>query len=225
MAMACSIAGVFTLATSGFTEWLTWLGDVSHRPGVILNSDGVALRQMFTEGRVAYYVAGPEYLAELQAAMGEAVIGVVPLPAGPVGPAGPLLPVEAIMLGNASSADQTEAALRVAHFLTNPQQSSTFMRELGRIPANQDVLVDRRIYPALSGFARQARTADVLPNDLDHLKFYLLGDRAYANVLGGTMTPEEAVCEFGLSVIALEEYTATEVDLPPNCAPTEELGE
>lgn len=129
------------------------------------------------------------------------------------------------MLGTASSTDQIDVALAVARFLTNPQQSTIFMRDIGLIPANQDVLVDRRIYPTLSGFARQARTADVLPNDLDHLKFYLLGDRAYANVLGGTMTPEEAVCEFGLSVIALEEYTATEVDLPPNCAPTEELGE
>lgn len=209
--------GKFTLAESGFTEWLTWLLGVADSPGVILNPDAIALQQMYIEGRVAYYVAGPEELNMLGATMGKDVVGVVPLPSGPTGPSGPLLPVDAVMLGTASSAEQTDAALAVARFLTNPQQSTIFMRDLGHIPANQDVSVDSRIYPVLAGFSRQARTAVVLPNDLFRDAFYLLGDRAYANVLAGTMTPEEAVCDFGLAVVELQGYTAEQVDLPPDC--------
>lgn len=210
-------AGRFTLAQSGFTDWLDTLTTVQHWAGVILNTDALALEEMFVEGRVTYYAAGPESLQEIQQIMGDAV-GVTLLPSGPVGPAGPLLPTEAIYLGSTSSSKQTEAALRVAQFLTNPQQNMVFMRELGRVPANQTVMVDPRVYPVLSGFAQQAQTSVTLPNDLFRDEFYELGDRVYANVLSGVLTPEEAVCQFGLDVVALQGYTEEEATLPEGCS-------
>lgn len=213
-------AGTFTLAQSGFTEWLTWLNDVQHEPGIILNVDETALQEMFMEQRVAYFATGPEDLRLFSEALGEDSIGVAPLPSGPVGLSGPLLPVEAVMLSTASSQVQSKIALAVARFLTNPQQSTTFMRELGRVPANRYVEVDPRVYPVLSGFAQQSRTAVALPNDLDRQAFYVLGDRAYASALSGVATPEEAVCEFGLAVVELQGYDESQADLPQDCVPT-----
>ena len=210
-------AGTFTLAQSGFTEWLTWLNDVQHEPGIILNVDETALEEMFMERRVAYFATGPEDLRLLSEAVAADSIDVARLPSGPAGPSGPLLPVEAVMLSTASSKSQSTTALAVAHFLTNPQQSTTFMRELGRVPANRLVEVDPRVYPVLAGFAQQSRTAVALPNELNRQEFYLLGDRAYANTLVGVLTPAEAVCEFGLAVVELQGYDESQADLPQDC--------
>ncbi len=209
--------GRFTLAESGFEAWLAWLEKAQRSPGIILNSDEAALAKMFSDQRVAYYISGPQQLSRFGDALGMENIGVAPLPADVYGASQPLLHTEAVMLGTASSTQQADTALAVAGFLTNVQQSTTFMRELGRIPANQRVEVDPRVYPRLAGFAQQARTAVSLPNDLHTEAFYALGDRAYANVLGGVLTPAAAVCEFGFDVVELQGYTPTEVDLPASC--------
>lgn len=129
------------------------------------------------------------------------------------------------MLSTISSTEQAATAEAVAEYLTNPQQSTIFMRELGRIPANRLVEVDPRVYPVLAGFAQQSKTAVALPNDLFREEFYQLGDRAYANAISGVLTPEEAVCEFGLEVIELQEYTENQVDLPEDCVATLPGGE
>ncbi len=168
---------------SGFTEWLTWLNEIQHEPGIILNTDDKALEEMFVTGKVTYYVNDPAELPDLELRMSPAQIGVAPLPSGPDGPSGPLLPLEAVMLSTASSDDQSTIALAVAHYLTNSQQSTTFMRDLGRIPANRNVEVDPRIYPNLYGFHIQGRTAVTLPNQLRRDAFYAAGDRAYVERL------------------------------------------
>ncbi len=219
--------GRFTLADSGFTEWLTWLESAQHNPGIILNSDEEALRDLFMQGRAAYYVGGPDELAAIGQRIGQAQLAVVRLPNGPFGPAGPLLSATAVMQGTNSSDSQAEVAQFVANFLTNRQQSTTFMRELGHIPANADVAVDPRIYPILGGFARQATTGVTLPNTLDLVAMEISGNRAYINVLSGLMTPEEAVCVFGLQVIEQQGLDEAEVDLPLDCEylqpPTEDM--
>ena len=209
--------GRFTLDGSGLTEWLTWLERVQHEPGVILNTDGTAMEEMFRSERVTYYVDGPDELRHLEEWLAPEQIGVVPLPAGPVGPSGPLLPVEAVMLSTSSSDEQSTIALAVAHFLTNPQQSTTLMRDVGRVPANRDVAVDARVYPNLAGFSSQGRTAVTLPNYLDREAFYRAGDRAYANALSGVLTPDQSVCEFGREVISTQGLTPDQVDLPSDC--------
>jgi ABC-type glycerol-3-phosphate transport system substrate-binding protein len=215
-------SGRFTLAQSGFTGWLTWLVEAQNLAGVILNPDAPALESMFVEGRVTYYVAGPESLLGIKAIIGKDSVGIAPLPSGPNGPSGPLLPTETVFLGATSSSEQTASALHVAQFLTNPQQSTIFMHDMGRVPANDTVVVDPRVYPVLSGFAQQARTAVALPNTLFREEFYELGDRTYANVLSGVLTPEEAVCQFGLAVVDLQGYTEEDATLPENCSAPDE---
>ncbi len=210
----------FTLAESGFTEWLSWLNEAQLAPGVILNVDDDSLLELFTSGQVAYYVAGPEKQALMMSEIDEEVpfeYGVVPLPDGPHGPAGPLLPAETILLYAFTSSEQTRIADALAAFLVNQQQSIRFMRELGRVPANPSVRVDQRIYPIVNGFAQQAETAVVIPNEITSDPLVSAGDRAYVRVLSGALSPEEAVCEFGLEVAAFQGYTAADMSLPQGC--------
>lgn len=216
--------GRFTLAESGFSEWLAWLNDAQSSPGVILNVDDASLLELFATEQIAYYVAGPEKLDDINALLDEEDLleyGVVPLPAGPYGPAGPLLPAETILLYAFTSDRQTQIANALARFLANQQQSIRFMRELDRVPANPSVVVDRRIYPVVNGFDRQAEMAVVIPNEVPTNPLAAAGDRAYASVLAGLLTPAEAVCRFGQEVAEFHEYTADDMSLPDGCEPSE----
>jgi hypothetical protein len=91
------------------------------------------------------------------------------------------------------------------------------MRELDRVPANPSVDVDRRIYPIVNGFTRQAKTAVVLPNEIPTDPLVAAGDRAYASVLSGILTPTEAVCRFGQEVAEFQGYTTADTSLPEGC--------
>jgi arabinogalactan oligomer/maltooligosaccharide transport system substrate-binding protein len=216
--------GRFTLVGSGFAEWLAWLAEAQPAPGVILNVDDRSLLELFASEQIAYYVAGPEKQNEIMALMADDdpfEYGVVPLPSGPNGPAGPLLPAETILLYAFTSDRQTQIATSLAYFLVNQQQSVRFMREMDRVPANPAVNVDRRVYPIASGFARQAQSAVAIPNEAPTNPLFAAGDRAYISVLSGLLTPNEAVCRFGLEVAAFEEYAAADLVLPDGCALTE----
>lgn len=210
----------FTLAESGFAEWLAWLQEAQSSPGVILNVDDDSLLELFASEQIAYYVAGPDAQDKITALMDEEdpfEFGIAPLPSGPEGPSGPLLPAETIMLYAFSSDEQMRVADVLARFLVNQQQSIRFMRELDRVPANPSIVVDRRLYPTVSGFSRQARTGVVIPNEIASDPLVETGDRVYASVLSGVLSPDEAVCRFGQEVAAFQGYTAEEVSLPEGC--------
>ncbi len=217
--------GRFTLAESGFTEWLAWLNTAQGSPGVILNVDDESLLELFATGQIDFYVNEPAKQYQILSRMREDnsfEIGVVPLPQGPEGSAGPLLKGETILLYAYASQEQAKIAQSLALFLVNQQQSIRFLRETDRVPANPTVRVDNRIYPVANGFAQQARTAVVLPNDIPVDPFVAAGNRAYITVLAGTVSPEEAVCQFGLDVAEIMAYTSEEMDLPEDCVQTQE---
>ena len=210
----------FTLAQSGFEEWLIWLDEAQRASGVILNIDDTSLLELFTQGDIAYYVANPGKQAQIEALLPEDstfTYGVATLPSGPFDAAGPLLPAETIMLYTHSSSNQAEIANALAQFLTNQQQSIRFMRALNIVPANPNVQVDVRIYPIVFGFSQQAKTAVVLPNEISSTSLKTAGDRAYVSVLSGSLTPIEAVCRFGQEVVAIEGYAPIKVTLPEGC--------
>lgn len=215
--------GQFTLAESGFVEWLQWLAEAQTAPGVILNVDDESLLELFATEQLAYYVGKPKTQARLQAMADDEIpvnFGVVPLPQGPEGSSGPLLTAETIMFYSYMSDEQVAIANELASFLANNQQSIRFMRELDHIPANPAVRVDRRIYPIVNGFARQATTAVVIPNEILAAPLIEAGNRAYITVLSGLATPEEAVCAFGLEVAAFQGYNDTDMSLPEYCTST-----
>lgn len=211
--------GNFTLATSGFTEWLTWLAANQNDPNIILSVDDASLLELFAQGQITYFIAGPEKQAELKRRLGVDKLGVTILPSGPAGAAAPLLPIESMLLNGYSSANQTMIAETLAEYLTNQQQSIRFMRDLDRVPANPSAGVDSRLYPTVDGFARQAFTGVTLPDQINLQAITESGDRAYANVLSGTLTPEEAVCRFGLEIVAATDFSGVKVDLPEGCEP------
>ena len=212
--------GRFTLAESGFEEWLRWLDGAQRAPGVILNVDDESLLDLFASGQIAYYIAGPESLALITERMDAAnpfEVGVAPLPGGPAGPAGPLVPAETIQFYAFSSPEQARIANELAAFLVNERQGIRFMRELRKVPANPRIQVDRRIYPIVSGFAQQARTAVALPLAIPAELLFAAGNRAYTSVLSGSLTPADAVCQFAREVAAFQGDTAPEPILPERC--------
>ncbi|MEM6284923.1 MAG: extracellular solute-binding protein, partial [Chloroflexota bacterium] len=106
--------------------------------------------------------------------------------------AGPLLQVDSLFFNTASSNDQARAATTLAQFLTNIEQSTTFMRELGRIPVNRRVSVNANVYPAVSGFLSQIGTSVALP-DAPQVDLLLReGDDAMIRVLEGILEPVDA---------------------------------
>ena len=174
--------GKFTLDESGLSEWLSWINEVKNISGVILNVDEKSLVELFANGSVDYLVGDPGLLPVISSMLAEDDFDVALLPSGPEGKAGPLMPIETAFFNPASSAQQARNAIALARYLLSPQQSITFMRELGRVPANPAVQVDPRIYTKVVGFSEQAKSAVALPNDLIRQEYYRIGDRAYSNV-------------------------------------------
>ncbi len=212
--------GHFQPAESGFLQWLEWLYEAQSEPGVVLSVDDQSLRELFVSGQLAYYIAGPQEIALIEELVDEENpldFAVAPLPGGPAGEAGPLLNAETILLYAYDSPQQARIAEALAFFLVNQQQSIRFMRELRRVPANLAVRVDERIYPRVSGFARQARSAVAVPNEIPAETLNEAGDLAFASVLSDLSTPAEALCQFSLYVTASLGSQADDVQLPEGC--------
>lgn len=212
--------GQITLEGSGFEEWLVWLNDAQNAPGIILDLDDPSLLNLFAGQQIAYYVAPPDRQQLITTKMDEENpfdFGIATLPGGESGPSGPILEAETIMFYPFTSAKQKQIANALALFLVNQQQSIHFMRDLNRVPANPTVRVDQRIYPFVHGFAQQARTSLVIPNEVPQDLLVMAGNRAYASALSGLLTPAEAVCSFGEEVAAGLSTDAFEVVLPAGC--------
>ncbi len=184
--------GQVALDQAAFSDWLAWLKQAQADPNIILSHDEELLYSLFREGQVAYYVAGPDRLLELQQALGPEVVGVAPLPAGPRQPSGPFLQAEALMLNTASTPAQTAVALGLAQFLTNEAQQTKLARQAGRVPANAQVRIDPRVAPAMAGFMAQTKTAVPLPSIPSGGQALLQGDLIYAQTLEGILEPSEA---------------------------------
>jgi arabinogalactan oligomer/maltooligosaccharide transport system substrate-binding protein len=159
---------------------------------MFVSRDDATLLNLFLEQRVAYQVAGPEVLPRVWEKLGKENVGVVPLPAGPRGPAGPFLRVDALMFNSSSSERQLRIALALSRFLTNTEQSATLVRELGLVPANRRVHVDRRAYPSVGGFVAQSRTSVSVPNTPQMDLINKLGDSIFTQVLEGVLDATDA---------------------------------
>lgn len=208
--------GRVTLDQGGYTNWLNWLKTAQEMPGMILERNDETLRRLFVEGRVAFYVGDPRALPDLRAQMGSERVRVAPLPAGPFGPAGPLLHVEALLLNHASSEHQAALALALADYLTNAEQGARLMREANRVPANSRVRVDQQAFPALAGFAAQARTAVAAPQQPQMAALAAQGEDMVRGVLAGTIEVSEAA-------VQLAQRVNEQFDFAPRAAATAQV--
>lgn len=180
------------LNQGGFANWMEWLREANSVPNVLLDNDVDVLRELFVSGQVAYYVGSSSELSNIRASLGQDAIGVAPLPAGPNDAAGPFLTTEAFFFSTASSPAQAERARLLVQFLTNPEQQRKLARDTGRIPANAQVRIDRRITPAVASFVEQSKTAVPLRLSPPIFETINRGRDTYVQVLEGLTSPAEA---------------------------------
>lgn len=192
--------GTLTADHNGLIGWLNWLKRAQDNPNVILSQDEAALEQLFAAGQASYYVGSADLLAGFQTTLEEtavtgSVVGVAPLPSG-ANNAQPLLDVDALYFNAASSSRQYALALVLADFLTNTEQGTVLLRELGRVPASQRVRINERLYPLAAVFAQQGRVATHVPPMLQPLLLGEAGNGMYTAVLSGVRGTDTAVCEY-----------------------------
>lgn len=207
--------GQIILNQGAYTNWLNWLLSANSNPQVYLSRDTTTLQRLFTDELVAYYTGSASELTQIRTIMGKDKVGVVPLPGGPNGASGPLIEVDALMFNAFSSQPSREIAHQLALFLTNFEQSNTFMRDLEFVPTNRRVRVDLRTYPAIAGFIAQTRTAVALPHLPQVTELLEQGDESLLRVLEGVITPNTAAEELTATVNA--EFGLTTVSTISSC--------
>ena len=208
--------GTVTVNSGGMANWLRWLQRAQSTPAVIFSRDDEALTDLFVEGTAVYFTAPSTRYQSLAARMGAENIAIMSLPAGPAGMAGPLLHVESVLFNPHSSGNQRALALHLANFLTNTEQSRLLMRQTGRAPANRNVQVLATAYPEVTAVVSQARTAvptrykDVLAELIP------LGDRVLAQMLEGTLDPNQVLAQLAESM-GESAVVTTVLDTPESC--------
>ena len=208
------------LNQGGFSNWLSWLIQASNAPNIILGRDEATLKSLFTEGEVAYYVGESSDLLEFQEALGEKVVGVSPLPAGPNDLAGPFLTTEPFFFGTDSSPAQAQRSMLLVRFLTNNEQQRKLAEQTGRVPANAQARINRRISPAVAGFVEQSKTAIpllLIPQMFDAIE---LGQDTYLQVLEGLADPTEATHQLTQTVNEKSNLETVEVATGVKCGQT-----
>ncbi len=178
-----------------WAKWMEWLKTAKNEPNLILNEDFVALDKAFIEGRLAYITCYSPQIPYLAEALGKNRLGVASLPVRENYLAGPLLVTNALLFSSASSPAQTQLALRLGKYFTNPEQQRLFASQFpGFIPANQNATIDRRLFPIQGILQEQSRNGIAISLD-EREKMNAIIDRGnvlYSKVLAGEITPDAA---------------------------------
>ena len=174
------VDGSLDITNGGFGEWLNWLQEARDQPGLILTRNQAEAQALFSQGQAAYFVGERGQLNELQAELGEDLVRVAPLPAGPEGSSGPILDVQGFML-NPNSSEAT-AAIEFAKYAAGAESQTLLMQEGNLAPVHVNV-ADPAAFPAISGFLDQAKTAVVIANRAETDTVFGLGDIIYERVL------------------------------------------
>jgi ABC-type glycerol-3-phosphate transport system substrate-binding protein len=184
--------GQILLNQGGFEEWLNWLKSAQESPYVLMSNDKTPLLDKFRAGEAAYYTGDSRDLPKIRASLGDKV-AVTTLPSGPGGNAAPYLESEALLFNRGSSAQQRSLALQFASFLTSAEQQRTLMRDLGRVPANDQVRIDTNAESTIGGFEAQSKQSlDFKGNDITRELIFGKGREIYEQVLGGVISPRTA---------------------------------
>lgn len=187
----------FAVNTDGWARWLAWLREANNQPNFILNPKREVLQEAFIQGRLAYYVCQTGEILALREALRDK-LGIALLPENKGKVASPLFSTQVLLFNRASSPQQTELALKFAHFLTNVEQQTNYALTLRNfIPSNQKVQVDRRLYPRLGILMEQSKSAvGVSADNIEQAsKVGARGDVLYQQVLSGEIEPREAASQ------------------------------
>lgn len=182
----------------GWAKWLDWLKQANNEPNFILIRNRDILHKAFAEGQLTYYVCNSNEITELKKALKDN-LRVAVLPAEPNRPATPILQRTVMMFNRSSSPNQTKLALKLADFVTNPeQQLKAIVQSQAFIPSNQNVKINPKLLPIQGVLQKQSQTAVSFP--LNHLEQISAideeGEMLYQKVIAGDMTSSEAVEKF-----------------------------
>jgi len=144
------------VAGDGVADAMSYLNDlyqISKANGWPKNdSDGLA---PFSEGTVVAITNGNWAMGDYRNALGDK-LAVAALPAGPAGPATPFLGVDGFYF-NPNAADNFDATLEVALYLTGKDAQTKMMNDAGHVPVRTDVeITDPLIQGLVDAFNKGA---------------------------------------------------------------------
>lgn len=206
--------GVQVLVLEGFVQWLSWLKVAQENANVVLSQDEPSLVRLLADGEVTYFIgsfdaretlmaaetAVPDETQRAAAQGTDFDLGIAPLPRGSDNLSRAALEAELLYFNAASSRRQRTLALEFATFITNSEQSSTYLRDLSFVPANREVRVNSVIYPLVQPYTQTGRNAIALPLSLEPFLLGPQGDVVYTAVLSGVVEPKQAVCDWFIGV-------------------------
>lgn len=181
----------------GWAKWLEWLKQADTEPNFILSRNRDILNRAFAKGQLTYYVCSSHEIADLKEALKDD-LRVAILPAEPNRPATPILYALVMMLNRSSSAHQTHLALKLAAFMTNPeQQLQGIVESQTFIPSNQKVRINQQLLPIELVLQKQSQTAVAVPLDrLDQIHVVAeQGDILYQKAIAGDISSNQAAQE------------------------------
>ena len=181
----------------GWVRWMEWLIEAQNEPNFILSKNKEALQNSFIEGQLAYLTCSSRLIPYLVGSMGNNKLGVALLPAEANRPATPFLGVGVLYFNRDSTLKQTQLAIKLAKFLSSREQQEQAQAAFQFIPSNQDVILNRQLFPRRAILLDQSKSAvSIGLDDIEELRVMRQeGNIIYQKVLQGEMTPEQAASE------------------------------
>lgn len=193
-----------TFDSDGWAKWMEWLKQAQNEPNMILTDNAIALRQAFTEGKLAYVVCDSQMIAQFFEIFGRDGLGVAVLPGDGDQSAGPFIYARVMLFNRVSSPNQKELALQVAQFVNNTDQMKKRLIALegSVIPVNKNVKIDDRLFPIEAVLLKQAKTAVFISLDNVELtkKLFVQGEELYQKVLAGDISSTEAASKLSTMI-------------------------
>ncbi|MEA5533300.1 ABC transporter substrate-binding protein [Crocosphaera sp. XPORK-15E] len=189
--------GLIKPELEGWEKWLKWLKKAETQPNFILIRNRDLLHDAFAQGKLTYYVCNSNEIGDLKTTLKDD-LQVIPLPGEPNNPATPLLYTKVMMVNRSASINETELALQLAQFMTNPeQQLKAITQSLTFIPTNHKVSINQQLLPIEAMLHQQSKTAITIPTDSveNIMEIFEQGDILYEKAIAGDLTPSQAVKE------------------------------
>jgi arabinogalactan oligomer / maltooligosaccharide transport system substrate-binding protein len=182
--------GAFLLTPQPVEAWLTWLQAAQSQYKVGVDVNTAALRAAFDAGQIAYYLGAPEDASALRNQLGTQ-LGLTVLPEGPKSPGRPFLWVGSLLLNSASTTAQQDLALLFMQYAAGPEAQARLMHAVGMVPANAGI--STKDEPMIATFVAQAQNAELRSDPRGQAIVAQAGDKAYAQVAAGEVSPQNAV--------------------------------
>ena len=153
-------SGQFALSDAGgWARWMEWLIKAQKEPNFILSKKKKVLQQAFIESKLVYLTCSSDLIPYFIETMGKSKLGVTILPSEGNQPATPLLQVGVSFFNRDSAPNQTRLAVKLAKFLSNREQQAQTQTAIHFIPSNQNVTLNRQLFPLRAIMQDQAKTA------------------------------------------------------------------